>query len=361
MAKNEKILYESLTSYFKYLVSITIGAITILGAFAGYLFYSNGQEMREDLRLQKAELKENVEEMKTTLAEQKKNFEVQKTDIKEQLILLSQRVNSEINETSSAAIKEVSNIKVVASSLAESEAKKKINEVFDNKNFDQFVEKIAKDRMEPQINNLVDKKIAINETIQINNSLINLSSNDKVKSINASNYLQSNSQIKLSNSQISKIVSDMDKVDLSTRNNMIFAIILRKSQASTEFFTRELGNSATNTLNETYCFQYFLYNDIDYNIFSDAMYKAMLKKTEGYNTYYSSILISKDQNKRFALNLLNDKKLVDLYLKLLPESYRDILTSTFLEDLSQVFNRKDILETVLFKTLKDITKNKSSH
>lgn len=357
MARNEKILYDSLTSYFKYLVSITIGAITILGAFAGYFFYSNGQEMREEIRLQKAEVKENVEEMKRTLADQKKDFEAQKVDIKEQLISLSQRINSQINETSSAAIKEVSNIKNVASSLAQSEAKKKINEVFDNKNFDQFVEKIAKDRMEPQINNLVDKKIALNETAQINNSLVNLSSSDKVKSINASNYLQSNSHIKLSDSQISKIILDMDKVDLPTRITMIFTIMLRKSQPSTEFFTTELGNCATNTMNEDYCLRYFLYNDIDYNIFSDAIYKAMSKKKDGYNTYYSSIQLSKDQNKRFALNLLNDRKLVDQYLKLLPESYREGLTSNFLDDLSQVFNKKDLLQTVLFKTLKDNSKH----
>jgi hypothetical protein len=42
--------YDRLFSYFKYLVTITLGSITIILAAAGVLFYSNIKDVREDAR-----------------------------------------------------------------------------------------------------------------------------------------------------------------------------------------------------------------------------------------------------------------------------------------------------------------------
>lgn len=339
MTSNEKNLYESLTSYFKYLVTITIGAISILGVFAGYFFYSNGQEMREDLKGQRLEVKEKVEEMKTALKDQKQEFETQKLLMVEELNKLSQKTNSEIDATRTTAISEISNIKGVAARLAETEARKKINELFDNKNFDQYVSDIAKERMEPQINNLVDKKILLNQNAAINELVNDLSSTDRYKSIPASTYLTNNLHIKLSEEQINKIIHDMDKVSKDARSNMIYVLVGRKSPSSTKFFAKEIEDN--DNIENLEALDYFMYNDIDFNIFSDALYSNMKSKHNSKN-YHSTVLRASTSNRTFTLNLLNDKRLVDLYFALVNNVNLDTEQKNLMNILKQNYPEKEI-------------------
>lgn len=153
---SEKLQYEKLASYFKYLVGITMSAITIVCAVAGFLFWNSGKEMREEFNNKNVELRNDFKAIQEDLKQQKASMQFE-------LSKLSEKSNSEIEKTRINAIGEIENVKTYASSEARLEARNKINEVFNNKNFDDFVAQIAKERMEPQIVNLVDQRLIQNE------------------------------------------------------------------------------------------------------------------------------------------------------------------------------------------------------
>ena len=326
--------YESLISLFKF----SLGLFSFFGVAIGYLVYSDGKEMRQELKERKIELNKSVEDMKSDL---KQKEQVMRQD----LINLSSKIDNQVNSTKQDAITEITNIKTSASNEAKSEARNKINEVFSNKNFDEFVEKIAKERMEPQINNLVDKKLSSNQNILIETAVQNLSSSDRIKLMQGLSYLQLNSSLKLSDNQIKRVISAMEGENLSYRLNYIMILLFRNSEISTDFFKLELesGNSDT----QPQAMQYFVYHNIDYNKFSDCLFTLMYKKKDPY-IYFNAIEISRNQNKNYLLQLLNSKELVNLLYKYSVSEQANTIKNNIMENLKNNLKENEIKSTYLF-------------
>lgn len=335
---SEKLQYEKLTSFFKYLVGITMSAITLICAVAGFLFWSSGKEMRE-------EFKSKNEELENGLKTMQEDFKLQKETMQLELSKLSEKSNSEIEKTRINAIGEIENIKTYSSNEARSEARNKINEVFTNKNFDDFVAKIAKERMEPQIINLVDKKLSQNEKELIDQAINNIESLDKGRFILAVNYLQTNPQIKLNNIQIQKIINSCKAINDEYKLSIMGILLFKKSELTTDFFTNELEKE--NNPSQNYAIQYFAFNNIDYNKFEDIIYNIMKRNSES-GIYINSIETCRTLNKVYVFKLLNSTVLINLFKRRPAEEVQGTKDNLY-NNLKSNFSEKELKSTLLYK------------
>ena len=142
--KDEKEHYKSLISLFKF----SLGIVGAVASIIAVISYKDRGEIR-------AQMKETIDDMKARMLDAEKDMERKFSNIHSETMLLNSRTQSEILSIKSDAKNEISSIQ----SLAMVEARKAINQVFSEKKFDQFVEQVAKDRMEPQIISLVDNRI----------------------------------------------------------------------------------------------------------------------------------------------------------------------------------------------------------
>lgn len=326
--------YESLISLFKF----SLGLFSFFGVAIGYLVYSDGKEMRQELKERKIELNKNVEDMKSDLKEKEKLM-------RQDLINLSSKIDNQVHSTKQDAIAEIASVKTSATNEARSEARNKINEVFSNKNFDDFVTKIAKERMEPQIINLVDKRLTQNEKELIDEAINNIGSLDKSKSILSISYLQTNPRIKLNDNQIQKIINSIEFADDNYKPSIIGLLLFKKSELTTEFFKKEL--ESVNNLNQNFAIQYFAFNKIDYNTFEEIIYKIIIKNPES-GLYINSIEICRPINKSYTLKLLNSIILIDLLKKHSIEEVKYLKEDTY-RKLKNSFTEQEINSTLLFK------------
>jgi hypothetical protein len=56
--------YESLTSYFKWLVGIFVSCVTIFGATVAFSTYSSVKEYKDDIRTNMSEIKSDIKDIK---------------------------------------------------------------------------------------------------------------------------------------------------------------------------------------------------------------------------------------------------------------------------------------------------------
>ncbi|MEN2413383.1 hypothetical protein [Flavobacterium mesophilum] len=333
-ANDSKQHYESLISLFKF----SLGLFSFFGVAIGYLVYSDGKEMRQELKDRKKELEASVADMKSDLVQKEKIM-------REDWIKLSSQIDNQVKSAKQDAISEIASVKISSTNEARLEARNKINEVFSNKNFDDFVAKIAKERMEPQIVNLVDKRLSQNEKEIINEAVNDIESLDKSKFILAINYLLTSRQIKLTNNQIQKIINATKSIEDDYKASVKAILLFQKSELSTEFFKEELASQ--NNANENLAIQYFSFNKIDYDTFEEIIYNVM-KENQKSAIYLNSIETSRTLNKDYTLKLLNSKILINLYKNHPAEEVQSSKENIY-RNLKNNFTEAEIKQTLLFK------------
>ncbi|WP_308132010.1 hypothetical protein [uncultured Flavobacterium sp.] len=344
---NEKEHYRSLIDLFKFALSL----LSVFGIIIGYIVYSDGKEMRQDQKERRIELESNFKDMKQDLekqkAEHKNELLLQKSEMESDRERLTKRFEDEINWTKAQAIYEIANVKTTSKEIAQTEAKKKINEVFDNKNFDDYVAKIAEERMKPQINDLVDKKLTANINVLIEDAIQNLYSPDMNKFMEGIAYLQINRHIKLTELQIQKIIKATNNINKDYRPGVIAILLFKESQSSTNFFIKELQSE--NNMSQLFSLQYFAYNNI-YAPLSDALYSIISKHSDLYGLYFNAIEASSGINQQHTMSLLNSKQLVDLIYPNIPKEqlqYHKENTLRILKDKD--FKEERIISSYFFK------------
>ncbi len=307
---NEKEHYQSLTSLFKYSVTLVSSLIVIIGGIAGYVTYNNGKEMRDDLKDEKKELQNSVNEMKSDLKAQKEELSLKEDMLNKKVLELMAVTRDDINNTKQAAVGQIAGIKDIATT----EARGRIDQVFKDKNFDQFVEKVAQERMEPRIQKIVDLKIDNMENAKvdrINLEIGNLSSTDRNKFRSACAYLQNNLDKKFSDEQIQKIIivvrnlTDAESV-LAIHN----ILILQKSNIIERFFKDELLKGITSVsdvsnIEMTYLMSSELEQDLSF--YFEVLKKSPRPEEILQNMFLNSFTV----NKEFFPHLLNSKYIVD--------------------------------------------------
>jgi flagellar basal body-associated protein FliL len=194
---DSKAHYDSLISLFKYVISIIILVITLVGGVIGYLTFTNSQDMREEFRARRNEAKDEIKEIKDEIRNEKVAMQKERESL-----TLEMRLS--INKARKETLEEIDLIKNHASLIAEAEARQKINEVFDKQNLNGFIEELAEQRIKPKIDNLIDRRIVQIKNDEIDKAIEYLR-DSKVHNFNIGYlYLQTNSQLELTEYQIKK-------------------------------------------------------------------------------------------------------------------------------------------------------------
>ncbi|MEE1945056.1 hypothetical protein VRU48_08055 [Pedobacter sp. KR3-3] len=297
----EELHYRSLISLFKFALA-GAGAVSIV---LGLLIYSNGKEMRDDFREQRKDMKDEIAEMKSELNEAK-------AVMKSEAMALINETRNSVGQTKLDAINQISEVKNTSTLIAKEEATRSINTVFDNKNLDQFIVDVAKERIEPQIKSLVDSKIAETKAKQKQALLENLKSQDRIKIIMGFQTLQANPEIDLSESQISLIVNEVNKTkDEALINTLGAMFLMRKSEAINKFFLKALEAKGENEQLRTTAFQYFLINEEQLNEIIPYIIDVIKSSSRPQDGYSYFIDQASNLNAKALILLLDNKSIVD--------------------------------------------------
>ena len=133
MSSEEEKHYSSLTSYFKYLVTITSMAISIMTGLAIYFSYSSLSELKTEVKEELGLMKTDIESLQTY---------AEKT----------------IDKTQEQTTTQLGILKDEAKLLAINTTRKKVEESFSDGNIKYLIEKTAKDKLEGQLDEIVQKE-----------------------------------------------------------------------------------------------------------------------------------------------------------------------------------------------------------
>ena len=184
--------YENLTGYFKYLVTITIAAITIITGVVIYFTYQNISDARREVRDSLNEIKND---MKNTSQKSLDSFE---------------KLQKQANE-------DVQNFKTEIRSYALQETKTKVNEAFEGNNIKLMVEQAADKKLNEQLDKIVQEKIYkdldVIPEIVLAVDKIRWSERSGLEHLDSLRLYNSNSSIrKLASKAYLEKVSDYDKI-----------------------------------------------------------------------------------------------------------------------------------------------------
>jgi hypothetical protein len=135
MGEKTKDNYDKLISYFKYLVTISVGAITIIVSFAICFTYNNMNDLRNDALESSKESKETIKEF---------NAYAQRS----------------INQTQEQTGKQITLISTEAAQLAQTAAIEKIDQTFESENINKLIENIAERKLKKKIDSIVNEKLS---------------------------------------------------------------------------------------------------------------------------------------------------------------------------------------------------------
>jgi len=333
--------YESLISLFKYVIGIITGLFTLIGLAIGYITYSDGKEMREDAKAKREEMIKEVNEVKQELRDKIKRVD-------EELITLSMRANKEIDQTRIDAIRQVSDIRNSASAMAQSEARRKIDQVFEDKNLDTFIVKVAKDRIEPRIKGLVDQTFAENENRQMQIAVNKMLGFDRAKINEGINYLQLNIETRLTGFQQKEIIAALEETKRTkeSRLQIAHAVYRRKSSLFEDFFRKAILDSES--IFQPLAVTYYLTHDVNFNLLVDGVLVQMKTDSPVLGIYYGLFDVLKDSNRPNVIKLLNSEILVDHLYKVLQKSDYDKSKIEIKNRLKNSFTEGELKNTYFF-------------
>ncbi|MEO6302207.1 MAG: hypothetical protein ABIP51_03435 [Bacteroidia bacterium] len=222
-----KFEYDRLISYFKYLVTITMGAIAIVVGVVVYFTYKDAKEF-------KAELKEKEEKLESILNGEKNKMKEDIREIKEKYKETENEFKAEVRATKTDAVNQISIIKGEAIQTAKTAANDEIEKTFRDNNIDSFIVKVAKKHMDPQ----VTKAILDERDRKIEDAIFKMEGSDIYEMNIASLLLNTNLQYPLKQIHIDKLI------ELCKSNKNVFmnpyicsALSYQKNNSKvTEFF-----------------------------------------------------------------------------------------------------------------------------
>jgi hypothetical protein len=331
--------YESLISLFKYSISLITVLISIIGFTVSYITYTNGKDMREDFNQQKIDLKANISDMRARMLESEAELKTRQAQVQNNIKDLVIQTRDEVELTKSLAISQIGNIKTMATD----QARERIDQVFKDRNFDQFVEVVAKKRMEPQIQEMVDRKIKQIEHLdkdRLDQSITDLASNDQsiwqlaIDRINTSPYQ------KISENQYSRIIDIVDKKreDNNFRAHVNVILLYKDSPVLDKHFQRLIIDQGFDRTSRVSAINYFMKTGKKQDL---EFYKEVLKRNQDPFLYSEFIVVAMTINKELTLALLNDKPIVDFVKLRLSDEQLQRTKETLISNFHTVSNVKN--------------------
>ena len=166
----EKEHYKSLIDLFKYCVTFAGIVFSVFAILVGFVTFKDGQEMRESQKEARQEIRDNLKEMREEIRQERDRMEQKAAQSRTELAESEKKVKGDvgnliqsatrdINATRSDALRQIAGVKDEATAIAKSEANKSIIDVFKVRNLEPFIEKVAKENLEPKIQQIVDNQI----------------------------------------------------------------------------------------------------------------------------------------------------------------------------------------------------------
>ena len=319
----EKEHYRSLTNLFKF----ALGLFSAFGIAIGFIVYSDGKEMRQELRERRIGLEASFNVMKSDLNIQKKEHEEellrQKSEMQKDRENLTQRFKDEINWTENQAINEIKNIKSSSKEIAQLEAKSKINEVFDNKNFDDFVAKIAKERIEPQLQNLVDEKVKKTAQVRVESAITDIESSEPLKVSLGYAYIIQDRYLKLDDEQVKRIIAALNNDNY--RQMLGNILVFQNNPSVIDFFRSELQRTVSDPHLKSITIQFFVLNNADFEFLN----AYITTNPADFETIISAHSI----NPSYITKFLNSKTVVDKLISTLSKEQFTELKKRTMENI----------------------------
>ena len=319
--------YEALITLFKYAIGSLTLVITVAGSFIGFTVYSDGKEMRATMREQQQALQKNTTDFNN------KQLEMHKS-----LIDLIKSTREDVSLTSQRAIDQINSIREESSSIARIEAKKRIEQVFEENKIEDFIVQVAKDELEPQVKKIVDDKIVNANEEKLENALKDLTSPDISRHELAYLYFQKPDPSDWSEEQLVKIVDVLQGIDDNDEYKASICIYLglTKSSIIENYFKAELIENPRSQMG-IFSLSYLIRNNGPQlpSYFLDSYKKCQRDmRPNFYHRLLEGALSSR--NNALTLSILNHKELVDLLFQDLNELKK--LNTNSVESMKQGIN-----------------------
>lgn len=321
--------YKSLINLFKYCVTALLTLITLAGGIFGYISFSNGQEMRADIKEQRRELEEKEKEMRQNVLE------------------LIKSTREEVRTAREDALEQIGTSKTMATNAA----RDRIDEVFKAKNIEHFIESEAQTVLEPKIREMINDKVRYLDTVQNNKikEVINdLKNGDKAQFVDAMLLLDANFNWKLNEEQVATIINIIrrDTIELEHRLYLANILGMRSSSLIREFFKEELlatekGSKAFYSTALRYVVSPGAKTSINY---FDTYIKNSSHKLEDYSNLAVTASAS---NKYLTIELLNSKSIIDMVYNSAPDRYQDY-KSKIIDAIQISITSKELEDTYFF-------------
>lgn len=190
-----QIEYDKLTSFFKYLVTISTAAIALVFA----LTFKSTSDFRDDFKERERKMDEDLEKEKISMKEELARLHVDYKDTEKEL---REKVKAAENDI----VIQLNHVKKDAIYTAQIAANNAIENVFKANNIDSFIINVAKQHIKPLIEEDRIKKV--------DDAIDNLRTDDPYQQASAFLVINNNLSYKLTKNQISKLISNY-----KTKNN----------------------------------------------------------------------------------------------------------------------------------------------
>lgn len=332
---------DALISYFKTLAGWTLTAISVVATAAAFFMWDSASDMRDEVERQKAELSDGFKELDQSMQAQKK-------EIRNEWYLLESSIKEDVDRTQESALSEIENVKYAATVTAENQAREKINEVFSNKNFDDFVEKMAIERIEPKMNEYVQRSMDDAKNADIEIAINNLLSEDQILLSKGITYFQTHIyESKLTDKQVLKLISGYYKVSDNFKYAFEGILMFQKSEYCKNFFSKLLNQD--NQQSSRAALNFYIYNNIPFSEFEEDLSLSIHNNNERAYLYCYSLDITSSERHDYNMKLLNSKTLINMYLKNKAKQEIDNQRKLFFEKLKKHYSEQDIEATFFFK------------
>jgi hypothetical protein len=302
--------YEALLTLFKYAIGSLTLVISVAGFFIGFTVYSDGKEMRAAMREQQLSLQQNINELNS------KELEMQQT-----LLDLIKTTREDVSLTGQRAISQINVIREESSTVARTEAKKRIEQVFEENKIEDFIVQVTKERLEPEVRRVVSENITALNDAKLRKVLRDISSDDESKRELADLFFQNSDPSDWTEEQLERIVNTLAIIDGNNPHkfNASIYLALAKSPVIENYFREEFikdPQSETSFLAMRY-----LTKNADVGLLT--LFLELFKKTSSDlrpNFYHRLIDGSLDgRNNNLTISLLNHKEIVDMLFQELKE------------------------------------------
>ncbi len=232
----EELHYKSLTNAFKWLVSIGALFLAFIVGLGTFLTYSSFKDLR-------AEIKDSKDEAKGELREIRLEAERTAQSVRNRMDGTVTELTSNINHTMDEALGQISGFK----DLAINQAKAKVEDVFEKRNLEGYVEEVAKTRLEGKMTDIADRTLTQYEKGKIDRVISDLNSNDSYVLDRAYNILYANINTEFDNDQIEALLAYVEqRKPAPWMGEQVLSILAAKrSPKIARFFEKSLKDSTS--------------------------------------------------------------------------------------------------------------------